>query len=635
MKKLLITAVVFTFISSSMAQKVNPDMENIQVKNKSEIIYKSQNSSEDLKSVKSAIDSHGNHYVLFCDGNLGGLYMAVLKSGKWETTQLPKSQFNNENIQYVAMDIDKNNGLHIMLVGYPGTMYYGYKKTGGDWKFTEISKDKMSWLHKFYIFQDYIDMAVDNQLGVHVIAKADVQKGHSSLYFYKAKDGKWNNEVIRQGVSDTEKNYGNEPSIAIDGNKVKVVFGGNWSLSFAEKTIGSQEWIVDEILKDKKETEGKKQNTSIDLNSYGEPVISFRDYTYGDLRGVNILTKSICTGKWNRESIGDVSSSGSSILSNNGIIFVSYCDNGGYTKVAYKTCECNQSWKTIYDVDDRGKIFMDMLVDSKKRTHLYYSNFEDEIKHVEFWFDGDPDFECNYRPSIYFKGKTNVQQGEEWSGKIYANDPECDPVEIYSIILPDGFKLTDHGNGSATIKGIIPTSDQHETGEIQLLALCNDNKHPGPNGLQAKVLIHLNITKDGEEKGKVKYENNCNVKTVSEIETGKTTTVKTSSNTIKDSQNEVIKEDKSDESNSGLNPATSKTCNEYLDEYEAWADKYVAIKKKVNANPMDMKSIMKLGQMAPQIAAWAEKWAKLHECGEDEGFQRRYEKISDKIEAVD
>ena len=71
MKKLLIIAVVLSFISNSMAQKVNPDMENIQVKNKSEIIYKSQNSSEDLKSVKSALDSKGNHYVLFCDGSLG------------------------------------------------------------------------------------------------------------------------------------------------------------------------------------------------------------------------------------------------------------------------------------------------------------------------------------------------------------------------------------------------------------------------------------------------------------------------------------------------------------------------------------------------------------------------------------
>lgn len=35
-----------------------------------------------------------------------------------------------------------------------------------------------------------------------------------------------------------------------------------------------------------------------------------------------------------------------------------------------------------------------------------------------------------------------------------------------------------------------------------------------------------------------------------------------------------------EEADSGLNPAVSKTCNEYLDEFEAWADKYVTIKKK-------------------------------------------------------
>jgi len=636
MKKLLIIAIAVVFINNSFAQKVNPDLENIQVKNRSEIIYKSQNSSEDLKSVKSAIDSKGNHFILFCDGNLGGAYLSTNSGGKWNTQLLPKSQYNDENIQYVAMDIDKNDGLHIVLVGYPGTIYYGYKKSGSDWKFTEISNDKMPWLHNFYIFENYIDLAVDNQMGVHLIAKADIEsKGHSSIYLYKPQNGKWTSEIIRKGISDTEKNYGNDPSVVIDGNKVKVVFGGNWSLSYAEKEIGSKEWRVDEIVKDGTETEGQKLNTSIYLTSYGEPVISFREYNYGDLRGVNILTKSKCTGKWSREAIGDASSSGSAIVSNKDIVFLAYCDDGGYTKIAYKTCECTQAWKTVYHANDRSKIFMDMFIDSKKHTHLYYSTFEDEIKHVELWFNGDPDFECNYRPSIYFKGKTNVQQGEEWSGEIYANDPECDPTEIYSIILPEGFKLTDHGNGTATVKGIIPTSTGHETGEIQFVVLCNDNKHPGPNGPQAKALIKLKITNEGKEKGSVKYENNCSVKNSKQIEgENSTTTVKKSGNDTQISQKETAKEDKTNETDSGISSAVSKTCEDYLDEFETWADKYVEIKKKVNANPMDMDAVMKLANMAPQIASWAEKWAKLYECGEDEGFLDRYEKISDKIDEV-
>lgn len=636
MKKLLIIALIFGYIYHSNAQKINPDLENIQVKNKSEIIYKSQNSSEDLKSVKSVIDSKGNQYVLFCDGNIGGAYLSTNSSGQWNTRLLPKSQFNDESVQYVAMDIDKNDGLHIVLVGYPGIMYYGYKKSGTDWKFTEISKDKMSWLHNFYIFQNYIDMAVDNQFGVHIIAKADIEsKGYSSIYFYKPQNGKWTSEIIRKGINDTEKDYGNEPSIVIDGNKVKAAIGGNLSLSYAEKTIGSQVWDVSEILKDGKETEGQKLNTSIDLNSNGEPIISFNDYKYGDLRGVNILTKSKCTGKWDRESIGDESSSGSAIVSNNDIIFLAYCNDGGYTKVAYKTCECNQVWETVYNANDRSKIFMDMFVDSKKHTHLYYSTYEDEIKHVEFWFDGDPDFECNYRPSVYFKGKTNVQQGEEWSGEIYANDPECDPTEIYSIILPDGFEIKDHGNGSATVKGIVPTGTEHETGEIQLLVLCNDNKHSGPNGSQSKVVIKLKITPEGKEKGSIKYENNCKGKknkaqitskiSTSEIDKGKSNET---------AYEETAKDDKSDETSSKLDASVSQTCSEYLDEYEVWANKYVPLKKRVNENSMDMDAVMKIANMASEMGNWAVKWAQLYECGQDEGFQTRYEKISDKIDEV-
>lgn len=49
---------------------------------------------------------------------------------------------------------------------------------------------------------------------------------------------------------------------------------------------------------------------------------------------------------------------------------------------------------------------------------------------------------------------------------------------------------------------------------------------------------------------------------------------------------------------------------------------------------MDMNAVMQLANMAPEIASWAEKWAKLYECCEDEGFQARYDKISDKIDEV-
>lgn len=635
MKKLLIIAIVFIISINAIAQKINPDLKNIQVRNKTEVIYKSQNTSEDLKSVKAAIDDHGNQYVVFCDGNLGEAYLAVSKNGNWETSQLPKSQFNDESIRYVAMDIDKKDGLHVVLVGYPGTIYYGYKKANNAlWNFTEISKDKMPWLHNFYIFQEYIDMAVDKDLGIHVIARADIDsKGHSSLYFYKPVAGKWESEIIRKGISDTEKDYGNEPSIVVSGNKVMASVGGNWSLSYAEKAIGSKQWKVDEILKDRKETEGQKLNTTIDLRSNSEPVISFRDYKPGNLRGVNILTKSKCSGKWNREPIGDGSSSGSAIVSNNDILFIAYCNDGGYTKLAYKTCECNQMWKTVYNVNDESKIFMDMLVDSKNHTHLFYSTYNHEIKHVEAWFDGDPDFECNYRPSIYFKGKTNVKQGEEWTGKIYASDPECDPTKIYSIILPGGFEISDHGNGSATIKGIVPASSEHETGEVQLLVLCTDDKHSEPNGPQAKALIKLKITREGKEKGSVKYENNCVVKNTKGLETIHINTgVNATGNNMNTDQKETAKEDKNNESNSTLDPAVSKTCTEYLDEYEAWANKYVPLKKRVNSNPMDMDAVMKIAGMAAEIGNWAIKWAQLYECGNDEGFQARYESISDRIE---
>jgi hypothetical protein len=629
MKKLLIIAIVFIINIHAIAQKINPDLKNIQVKSKSTLIYKSQNSSEDLKSVKATVDSRGNQYVLFCDGNLGSVYLSTFKNGTWQTNLLPKGYFNDESIRYVAMDIDKNDGLHIIVVGYPGTLYYGYKNTLSDWKFTEISKDKMSWLHNFYIFQEYIDLAVDKNMGVHIIAKADIDsKGHSSIYFYKAKDGEWTSEIVRQGISDTEKDYGNEPSIAIAENRVMVSFGGNWSLSYAEKNIGSTVWKVNELIKSDKNMDASNGNTSITLTENNSPVISFRNYKSGDLRGVNVLTQSKCTGKWSREAIGNESSSGSAIVSNKDVLFLAYCDDGGFTKVAYRTCDCDQVWKTIYNVQDESKIFMDMIVDIKNHTHLFYSTYNDEIKQVEFWFDGNPEIDCNYFPSIYFKGKTNVQPGEEWSAKLYANDPECDPTNIYSIILPDGFELTDHSNGSATIKGKISESDGE--GEISIVVLCNDNKHPGNNASQSKVAVKLRITQDGKEKGNIKYENSCVGKKSKEI-------VSSLSGTETGAESEYKMEAKPSaekESDSNINSAVSETCKEYLDRYEIWADKYVPLKKRVNNNPMDMDAVMKIAHMATEIGNWALEWSKLYECSNDEGFQNRYESITAKIDEV-
>jgi hypothetical protein len=634
MKNLLMLLICITILSYTnvFGQKVNPDLENIPIKNKLQTVYKTDN-VVNFKHVKAAIDSKGNLYAVFHNPYNGNAYFATNKSGQWETEELITRDENGYDASYPAIEIDKSDNIHVVFTRHPSALIYSTKKVSDSkWTFTEINNDDTPELLKFYVWQDYIDMCTDDKGGVHLIISGDGRDlqekvfDMAAIYFYKPANGKWENELIKRGITDTYNGYGTDPSIVTYKNDVFVTFGGKNSINFAQKTIGGNIWSIEQIKIDD-DINGGKQNTSLCLFPDGTPAFAYRDLFGGDdYAGLNVVTKHSCTGDWYIDNIGNMKNPAIGV-DNDGVIYLAYEHNPKGVTFAYRSCSCEQTWKNVFNDYHIYSDFIDMIIDDNNHVHVLYTS-EKEVKHAEFWFDGNPQKECNYRPSISFKGKTNVKPGEEWACTIYASDPECNPVEIYSIILPDNFKLTDHGNGTATLKGTMEEGEGF--GDIPFVILCNDDKHPGANAKQSKVAISLRLTQKGIEKGSIKYENNCSPE--------KSTVVKTSTSSTQGQSTPPNKQeaDGSNQSNADnkLNTEQSKTCKEYLDRYEAWANKYIPLKKEVNENPMNMQAVMKLAEMAPEIGNWGLEWSQKHECSNDPAFVERFEKISDRIDEV-
>lgn len=74
------------------------------------------------------------------------------------------------------------------------------------------------------------------------------------------------------------------------------------------------------------------------------------------------------------------------------------------------------------------------------------------------------------------------------------------------------------------------------------------------------------------------------------------------------------------------------SCDEYLDNFEKWADKYIEMLGKVKKNPSDAALAMEYAKLAPEMATWANQWQNQVKCTQDEEFMKRYKEITDKIE---
>ncbi|MEM9000001.1 MAG: DUF6591 domain-containing protein [Bacteroidota bacterium] len=77
----------------------------------------------------------------------------------------------------------------------------------------------------------------------------------------------------------------------------------------------------------------------------------------------------------------------------------------------------------------------------------------------------------------------------------------------------------------------------------------------------------------------------------------------------------------------------AKDCDEFIDQYEDWMDKYVAFFEKYKDNPMGAVTSKEYQEMAVEASSWSQQWMSLAiSCSNNESYGQRFKKISSRAE---
>lgn len=77
----------------------------------------------------------------------------------------------------------------------------------------------------------------------------------------------------------------------------------------------------------------------------------------------------------------------------------------------------------------------------------------------------------------------------------------------------------------------------------------------------------------------------------------------------------------------------AKNCDEFIDQYEAWMDEYVALMEKYKEAPVDLVSSPEYVQMTLQATDWASKWStNITACATNSSYEKRFKEINQKAE---
>ena len=83
----------------------------------------------------------------------------------------------------------------------------------------------------------------------------------------------------------------------------------------------------------------------------------------------------------------------------------------------------------------------------------------------------------------------------------------------------------------------------------------------------------------------------------------------------------------------GADQKEAKDCDEFIDQYEEWMDKYLALIEKYTKNPTDVTVMQEYIKISEEALNWVNQWnSKFYHCASREKYQKRFDEISDKAE---
>lgn len=76
-----------------------------------------------------------------------------------------------------------------------------------------------------------------------------------------------------------------------------------------------------------------------------------------------------------------------------------------------------------------------------------------------------------------------------------------------------------------------------------------------------------------------------------------------------------------------------KDCEDFIEHYEAWGDKYIEVIDMYMKNPTDEKNASKYMELMQEAMLWSTKWTALVDCADNDEYAKRFENVAKEIEA--
>ncbi len=645
MKKLFSVIILGMFFCPLFAQEYTINMESI--------FSDSESTSSRIAHVKSAVDSQNNLHIVFLAFN-NHTYYGTNQSGAWKFEMLKyyddyyKKYYDVFKLPNIV--VDDNNNIHIVSFNGDGKKIVYGKKSLNNREFNLKTVNISPEPNYLYVFNsmsfNYSGVDVDKNGGIHLICKADYRDqkdfnyNQSALYFNKpANTETWKLEVLLYDEQWDERNwaYGDNPSVVCYKDKVYATFGGSNELFFATRNINGGKWDIENLVLTPDDfINSKKWMTSLAVDANGSLKFAFYDETDDEnspWHGLAVVSKNSCGNKeWNVVEYFDdplAKKTPAVAFDKNGKFYLGLGRNN-YT-LLHQACNCEGTYEKIYENKDNTGDFIDMVIDHNNTVYTFFtSSYDNQLYLLTAQPKGDTK-KCNFPPSIVnYTGKTNLEPGEKWTATITASDSECDNIKFESIIHNEIFSIKDHGNGTATITATMPEGEGKGTPGISIWVL--DEKHPDANDKVSVITYNLVITPEGQEKGSIKVKNKC---TRGDNGISLNSNTNSTSKELMQNANEPNEEiDRNAQETKTSKDLSNPDCEKFLDEYQAFSEKYIPVAKKVKTNPTDIQAAMKLGNMMEDFSSYANKWVTEYNCKDIPKYQKRFEKITDEIEAA-
>ncbi|RNC89333.1 MAG: hypothetical protein ED555_07480 [Allomuricauda sp.] len=109
---------------------------------------------------------------------------------------------------------------------------------------------------------------------------------------------------------------------------------------------------------------------------------------------------------------------------------------------------------------------------------------------------------------------------------------------------------------------------------------------------------------------------------------------KPTSKSVGEDDSEIVVSSRQDQESLKNNSVeNAKDCDDFIDQYEAWSQEYVAFLSKYKDDPMKAVTSKEYQEMMQRASSWSQQWLSISvSCAQNSKYEERMQEITDKVE---